>query len=38
MRWNIVCDSSCDLTSADLIPGRLALTVVPMVITVEDTH
>lgn len=35
MTWNIVCDSSCDLTSAVLIPGRLELTVVPMVITVE---
>ena len=38
MLWNIVCDSSCDLTSAELIPGKLRLTVVPMVITVEDTH
>jgi len=38
MLWNIVCDSSCDLTSAELIPGRLLLTVIPMVITVEETH
>ena len=38
MLWNIVCDSSCDLTSAELIPGKLALTVVPMTITVEDRH
>ena len=37
MLWNIVCDSSCDLTSAELIPGKLLLTVVPMTITVEDT-
>lgn len=38
MRWNIVCDSSCDLTSAVLVPEKLTLTVVPMTITVEDTH
>ena len=37
MTWNIVCDSSCDLISAELIPGQVRLTVVPMVITVEET-
>lgn len=38
MKWNIVCDSSCDLTSAQLLPGKLSLTVVPLTITVEDAH
>ena len=38
MTWNIVCDSSCDLTSAQLIPGILSLTVVPMTIIVEEMH
>jgi DegV family protein with EDD domain len=38
MLWNIVCDSSCDLTSAVLIPEKLLLTVVPMTITVENEH
>ena len=38
MLWNIVCDSSCDLTSAVLVPEKLLLTVVPMTITVENEH
>lgn len=36
MTYNIVCDSSCDLKSAELQPGYLHLEVVPMQITVGD--
>ncbi len=36
MTYNIVCDSSCDLTSADLQPGYLRLEVVPLRITVGE--
>lgn len=36
MTYNIVCDSSCDLASADLQPGYLRLEVIPMRITVGE--
>ena len=38
MTWSIVCDSSCDLNPAVLIPGKLTLQVIPLTITVEETH
>ena len=36
MTWNLVCDSSSDLTSAQLVPGKLTLTVVPLTLLVGD--
>ena len=36
MTWNLVCDSSSDLTSAQLGPGKLTLTVVPLTLLVGD--
>ena len=36
MTYNIVCDSSCDLKSAQLQPGRIHLEVIPMRIIVGE--
>ena len=36
MTWNIVCDSSCDLQSAELIPGKLYRKVAPLTLLVGD--
>lgn len=34
MKWKIVCDSSCDLTSAVFLPGKLELEVIPLTLRV----
>jgi DegV family protein with EDD domain len=34
MKWNLICDSSCDLTTAQLIPGLLDLQVIPLTLLV----
>ena len=36
MTWNIVCDSSCDLLPAELIPGKLYRKVAPLTLLVGD--
>ena len=36
MTWNIVCDSSCDLQPAELIPGKLYRKVAPLTLLVGD--
>ena len=35
-KWNIVCDSSGELSSAELIPGKLGLKVIPMTLLVGE--
>lgn len=36
MTWNIVCDSSGDMTPAQLIPGKVSLKVAPLTLLVGD--